>query len=381
MISTCTADRPRMLVGPALAALAAVVLAAPRPTMAHPVSQGALEMTVFPDRVAVLATVSQEEVLVASASRGGGRHDHGEYLADHLRIEADGRPLSGRVVGPPGRSRGRPQFRLEYPLAGVAPARLVIRQDVLREIEFAPGTPWEASFVVRIGLDGGPAAEAGLLTCRDSLVFDCRRRNDPGPESRVGVVAFARHGVLHILTGYDHLLFVAALLLAADGLWDLIKVISAFTAAHTLTLAVSALDLVRLPGAIVEPMIAASIVVVALQNVLRPERSQGRARLLVAFGFGLFHGLGFAGGLLESMSGLGGAGALVAIAAFSAGVEAGHQVVVLPAFGGLCLLRRAGGARSDRERRARRYGSAAISVLGVFYLVAALQQWGGPPIR
>ncbi|MCI0425221.1 MAG: HupE/UreJ family protein, partial [Actinobacteria bacterium] len=68
--------------------------------------------------------------------------------------------------------------------------------------------------------------------------------------------AFMRHGITHILGGYDHLLFVGALVLAVVSLWDLIKVISAFTLAHTLTLALAAFDLIRLPAAIVEPMIA-----------------------------------------------------------------------------------------------------------------------------
>jgi hypothetical protein len=188
--------------------------------------------------------------------------------------------------------------------------------------------------------------------------------------------AYVRHGIIHILTGYDHLLFVTALLLAVTSLWDLVKVISAFTLAHTITLAMATLDVFRLPEGLVEPLIAASIVFVAAQNVLRPDRSRGKGRLLVAFLFGLFHGLGFAGGLLDAMSGMHAAGATTAIAAFSAGVEIGHQAVVLPTFGGLCLLRRANAGATDRERLLRRYGSAVIALIGVFYLGAALRQAG-----
>jgi hypothetical protein len=151
-------------------------------------------------------------------------------------------------------------------------------------------------------------------------------------------------------------------------------VISAFTLAHTITLALSVLDIVRLPGSIVEPMIAASIVVVAVQNIYWPGRSHDGSRLLVAFLFGLFHGLGFAGGLLEAMGSLRMAGAAVAIAAFSVGVELGHQLVVLPAVAGLYWLRRAhNGGGSRPERLVQRYGSAAISLGGMIYLVAALR--------
>jgi hypothetical protein len=186
-------------------------------------------------------------------------------------------------------------------------------------------------------------------------------------------ISFVRHGILHILSGYDHLLFVGALSLATVSLWDLIKVISAFTVAHTLTLAMSVLDIFRLSSAVIEPMIAASIVVVAAQNVFWPDTSRGRSRLLVAFGFGLFHGLGFAGGLLEAMSSLTTAGIAWAIAAFSLGVEIGHQVVVMPVFGALYALRRIGGGKSEGERLVRRYGSAVVLLLGIIYVVVSLR--------
>jgi hypothetical protein len=166
------------------------------------------------------------------------------------------------------------------------------------------------------------------------------------------------------------------LLLAVTSLWDLIKVISVFTLAHTITLALSALDLFRLPEKLVEPFIAASIVFVAAQNVFWPEHSRGQGRLLVAFLFGLFHGLGFAGGLLDAMSGMHAAGAAAAIAAFSAGVEIGHQAVVLPTFGGLYLLRLATAGSTDRDRLIRRYGSALIALVGMIYLGAALRHAG-----
>jgi hypothetical protein len=180
---------------------------------------------------------------------------------------------------------------------------------------------------------------------------------------------FLRHGILHILTGYDHLLFVGALLLAVTSLGDLIKVISAFTVAHSITLTLASLDKFRLSERIVEPMIAGSIVFVALQNALWPKKSQGWGRLLVAFLFGLFHGLGFAGGLLESVSNRPATGVAVAIAGFSAGVEIGHLVVVLPTFLLLGLLRRA----TAKHQLVRRYGSGMISVAGTVYFVAALQ--------
>lgn len=104
------------------------------------------------------------------------------------------------------------------------------------------------------------------------------------------------HGIRHILTGYDHLLFIAALVLGAATLWDLVKVVTAFTVAHSITLTLAAMNLVHLPDWVVEPLISASIFFVALQNIVWPEQSRGGTRLTVAFFFGLFHGFGFAGG-------------------------------------------------------------------------------------
>jgi hypothetical protein len=349
---------------------------------AHPVSQGALDVVVFPERIAVTARVSMEEVLVAAAY--GGQKDlsplemvqqHGEYLLAHLRVAADERRLSGRVVKLPERAGGQPTYELEYEIAAGARARVAFEEDVLREFEFAPGNPWEASYVVRASRDGRPAVEGLLLTSREPLVLDVNGLAS-GSASRIDKARMAkeyiRHGIMHILSGYDHLLFIAALALAVATLWDLVRVISAFTLAHSITLMLSVLNIVRLPENIVEPMIAASIVFVALQNVIFPEKSRGTGRLLVAFFFGLFHGLGFAGGLLSAMEGMAGFAVGLAILAFSFGVEIGHQMLVLPIFGALKVTRRAAPQAARIPGGVLRYGSAGIFVAGIFYLVSAL---------
>ena len=198
---------------------------------------------------------------------------------------------------------------------------------------------------------------------------------DERPNNRSLFTAYFYHGVRHILTGYDHLLFVSALVLAATTWWDLVKVVSAFTVAHTITLTLAALDLVHLPARVVEPLISASIVFVAVQNVFWPSRARGWSRLAAAFFFGLFHGLGFAGGLLDTMREMPGATLFLAILAFSIGVEAGHQMVVLPLF---ACLKAARQTQRDPVTRARlsmafqRIGSAGISVAGAYYLCLAL---------
>jgi len=186
--------------------------------------------------------------------------------------------------------------------------------------------------------------------------------------------AYFYHGVHHILTGYDHLLFVTALVLAATTLWDLVKVVATFTLAHTITLTLAAFNLVHLPQGVVEPLISASIVFVALQNVLWPRRARGWSRLGAAFFFGLFHGLGFAGGLLDAMRELQSGTMLLAILAFSVGVEAGHQMVVLPLFAFLKAARHLQPdvvARAQLSMALQRIGSAGISIAGAYYLCLA----------
>ncbi|MDB5328336.1 MAG: hypothetical protein JWM57_3905 [Phycisphaerales bacterium] len=186
---------------------------------------------------------------------------------------------------------------------------------------------------------------------------------------------YVLHGIGHILTGYDHLLFVSALVLATATLWDLIKVVSAFTLAHTLTLTLAAIGVVHVSPRIVEPFIAASIFFVAVQNVFWPSQAKGRSRLAVAFFFGLFHGLGFAGGLLEVIRELPSGTMLLSILAFSVGVEIGHQMVVLPLF---ALLKAARISQRDIVLRNRlsmvfqRFGSAGISLAGFYYFCIAL---------
>ena len=125
-------------------------------------------------------------------------------------------------------------------------------------------------------------------------------------------------GVEHILTGYDHLAFLLALLIAGGSLRHNAKIITSFTVAHSLTLALATLGLITVPSRIVEPVIAASIVFVGLENLFRRRLA---ARWLVTFLFGLVHGLGFASVLRDFGIGKLGASAAVPLLSFNLGVE------------------------------------------------------------
>ena len=132
-------------------------------------------------------------------------------------------------------------------------------------------------------------------------------------------------GIEHILTGIDHLLFVSGLLLLVTGVRRLLLTVSAFTLSHTVTLTLATLGFVHVPPAPVEAVIALSIMFVALEVLRKDTNPTGLAQRkpwLVAFSFGLLHGLGFAGGL--SAAGLPAAHIPLALGFFSAGVEIGH---------------------------------------------------------
>lgn len=135
---------------------------------------------------------------------------------------------------------------------------------------------------------------------------------------------FFRLGVDHIWTGYDHLLFLVAVLLAGGGIRRLAAIVTSFTIAHTITLCAAATAVVRLPVAPVEIAIALSIVAVAMENIL--QRGADR-RALVTFAFGLVHGFGFSSVLAETA--LPASGMVIPLLAFNLGVEAGQLAVVL----------------------------------------------------
>jgi hydrogenase/urease accessory protein HupE len=401
---------------------------------AHPAINNSMEVIVHADRVALRAKISLPQIDIAhpiDESAAGGAIDaaklktavdaHGPYLISHLHVMADDAPLQGRVLSatPPGGEvtwaridQLEAVYEIEYALPKSRPATVRVAQDLIKEFSRL-GQPWVVMFVVQARLAHETELTQLLLTRDEPVEIACtwdgavatttttpttssssssasgstapaERRlaeasNPVKTRSTTFTVArqFTTHGFEHIITGYDHLLFVAALVLAATRLWDLVKVVTAFAVAHTLTLTLSVLDLVRLPSSVVEPIIAASIVFVAMQNVAFPRQSRGAARLAVAFAFGLFHGLGFAGGLLEAMEGMPAINLAVALLAFTLGVELAHQALIVPLYFLLRPLRRSTADAADdavpRVALPLRLASLAISLAGAFYLAQALR--------
>ncbi len=172
------------------------------------------------------------------------------------------------------------------------------------------------------------------------------------------IILYIRLGFEHILPkGLDHILFVCALFFASTRLRPLIWQVSSFTLAHTITLAMAITGLVHVPGHIVEPIIAASIAFVAVENIVFKDMQKWRP--LVVFGFGLFHGLGFAGVLTEL--GLPRRDLMPALISFNVGVEIGQLTIIAALYFALRWFYEAGWYRTWLVRGAN--GAIAIAAL------------------
>lgn len=150
------------------------------------------------------------------------------------------------------------------------------------------------------------------------------------PSKKEVAVSYWQMGTIHILQGFDHLLFLLTLLLIVQGIWPLLKTVTAFTLAHSITLVLATLGLVNLPSAPTEAVIALSIMLLAVEVV---HRNQGKHTFseqfpwLIAFAFGLVHGLGFAGALSEI--GIPQNEVPLSLLMFNVGVETGQVLFVI----------------------------------------------------
>ncbi|MBS0250436.1 MAG: HupE/UreJ family protein [Proteobacteria bacterium] len=215
--------------------------------------------------------------------------------------------------------------------------------------------------LVRVGFSDG-TTQVSRLTPQSPVVLVTGR-----PSMMDVARTYFLLGVEHILTGLDHLLFVLALMLLIREPWTLVKTITAFTVAHSITLAGATLGLMSLPQKPVEAVIALSIAFVARELlIMKPgERRLSQAYpWLVAFSFGLLHGFGFAGALKEI--GLPQIDVPLALLTFNLGVEAGQLLFVaslLFAFKALAVLFK------NPLEQARPAAAYAIGVVATFWLV------------
>jgi len=199
--------------------------------------------------------------------------------------------------------------------------------------------------------------QTAVLTGEQSIALD-------HPSAGLAFVEYLKTGVWHIWSGIDHLLFLVSLLLPVvlrqRPFLNILKVVTAFTVAHSITLSLAAFDVVRLPSRLTESVIAASIIVAALNNIF-PKVTEGRWR--IAFAFGLLHGFGFAS-VLADMGLPPGARAL-SLVSFNLGVELGQLAVVLAVMPVAYAIR----ATTFYRKTVMQWGSSAIATLALVWLV------------
>jgi hydrogenase/urease accessory protein HupE len=167
-------------------------------------------------------------------------------------------------------------------------------------------------------------------------------------------------GLEHIVTGWDHLAFLFGLLIVGGKLRDAVKIITSFTLAHSLTLALATFNLIRIPSSIVEPIIAASIIYVGFENILRRDFQK---RWMLTFAFGLIHGCGFASILREMGVGTNGSSVVTPLVWFNVGVELGQLAIaalVLPLIWKL---------KNSFPKRWVPVTSVALIILGSYFLM------------
>lgn len=188
--------------------------------------------------------------------------------------------------------------------------------------------------------------------------------------SNLSVLPYFALGFEHLVFGYDHILFVIGLVMLVSGWRRLALVVTGFTLAHSLTLALSVLGLVRLPMAATEAVIALSILYVAVELARDPAQRTGlahRAPYAIAFGFGLLHGFGFAGVIVDI--GLPRGDTALALLFFNLGLEAGQMALV----GALLVV---GHVAAKKPRLAERGAAIVIVVMGgvsLFWLLTRLR--------
>jgi len=251
-------------------------------------------------------------------------------VARKVAVSADGQscaPVPGTVT-PPTPDRSNAVIVVHYACAAPV-SELTVRDDLFDAL----GTDYHT--LASFDRQAGP----------EQFIFQPDRREArmrmadaaPGGPAPSGLLAFIGFGIEHILLGFDHVLFVVALVLRGGRFTALLAIVTAFTVAHSLTLALSVLDLLTLPARFVEPVIALSIAYVALENLLPGNRPMSR-RWAVAFLFGLVHGFGFAGVLAELE--LPKQGLLASLLGFNLGVELGQALVIALLLPSLLWLRR-----------------------------------------
>lgn len=318
-------------------ALLGLLLCQFKPVWAHPPGLSSINLQIGVDYVEVDVTFALQDIEafvpmdtdldaeVTDVERDAAKPAIAKLLEDQLQLALDGRKL---VASRPGAvsfdQQNNASVGMSFDLPEAGARQLHLKSSFLSLLPEG-----HQQQVTVKNAEKRLVAEDLLSRGRSEIQLDLANVGPLSAFSSFG--GFFQLGIEHIVTGYDHLLFLFGLLLVTHSVWPAIKIITFFTIAHSLTLALAALNLIELPSGFVEPFIAATIVYVGVENILRGDHPKGRHWL--TFGFGLIHGFGFASVLQEMNIGGSELGILLPLLAFNLGIESGQIAVaalVLP---------------------------------------------------
>lgn len=342
-----------------LLAWAAILLLAPTsPALAHPLKVGFADIAVREQAVELLLSVNlfELDLLLALDRDLNATIEPAEleaktpeilaYLRSKIQVSHGGEALPmeaapfriGRSADGKATFEARLSFRSSRPLAD----GFTIRCEPLTDL----------------GSDHQTIAKIAREGRVEQFIFQEGARYEAKGRAFLAYAAqFLSLGIHHIFIGYDHIAFLLGLLLMGGTLLNILKIVTAFTLAHSVTLSLAALDLVTLPGRLVEAGIAFSVAYVALENLFSTRFDR---RWLVSFFFGFIHGFGFAS-ILQEMA-LPQSGLVSSLFFFNVGVEIGQVLIVAIILPFLLLLQ-----KSQFHYAVMRAASAAIFTVGMLW--------------
>jgi hydrogenase/urease accessory protein HupE len=361
-----TPRRTRRLPGPLLVATLACISTAAVVLDAHDPGLSSLDIAFDGARVSALLSMSAPDVALAAPGAGDDTpREMGELALRTIQLSDGTQPLVP-TIDRVWMEEGAAHVQLRFPrpdgiltVSSLTPARLARGHRQLltvrdRERVVAQHLLDAGSTPVSIPLESGAAPlSPGTLWGRS-------------PGAVAGPAALFGLGVRHILGGVDHLVFLAGLLLASRRARELVAALTAFTIAHSITLGMAAIGAVRLPPAVVEPLIAASIAWIGLETLMRNRRPG--VRWMVVFAFGLVHGFGFAEALADLGRWSSTSDIVVTLVSFNAGVEAGQLAVAAALLPMVWLVR----SRPAWNARLVPVCSALIACSGGYWLIDRL---------
>jgi hydrogenase/urease accessory protein HupE len=313
------------------------------------------------EAVATFARKDIESVLEPVATHatepGSNLNSMQEFARGILSVEIAGLRLEPAEMKVRFDDQGNVEFRLNF-LAD-ASGSLELRSGLL------PRLPLGHRQFLSVSDESGRTILERLLS-KGTETATISRQAGCHPEAasdRTSAAGFVALGVKHILTGYDHLLFLLALLVVTQQFVSALKIITCFTLAHSITLALATFNVVVFPSRVVEPLISASIVYVSVENLVRRGEPAGRG--LFTFGFGLIHGLGFASVLREMGVSDRPGGVLMPLFSFNIGVELGQLMVAAMVLAVLWKLR----SKSRFAARLPVACSVAVAVFGGYWFI------------